>query len=63
MPTFSPNLTVREAIENELTEFKEAHERYNKLINELANNPDDKNIQEEIHQITTFLDLHNLKRV
>ena len=59
MPTFSPNLTVREAIENELTEFKEAHERYNKLINELANNPDDKNIQEEIHQITTFLDLHN----
>ena len=59
MPTFSPNLTVREAIENELTEFKEAHERYNKLINELGNNPDDKSLQEEIHQITTFLDLHN----
>jgi ATP-binding cassette subfamily F protein uup len=59
MPDFIPGLSVREAIENELTEFKEAHEKYNKLIIDLANNPDDKALQEEIHQITTFLDIHN----
>jgi len=59
MPDFKPNLSVKEAIENELTEFKEAHEKYNKLILDLADNPDDKTLQEEIHQITTFLDLHN----
>jgi len=59
MPSFPSNITVREAIENELTEFKQAHERYNQLILDLANNPDNKLLQEEIHQITTFLDLHN----
>jgi len=59
MPDFTPGLNVREAIENELTDFKEAHEKYNKLIVELAENPEDKTLQEEIHQITTFLDLHN----
>jgi len=58
-PSFTPNLTVKEAIENELTEFKEAHEKYNKLIVQLANNPEDKLLQDEIHQITTFLDMHN----
>ena len=59
LPTFKAGISVREAIENELTDFKEAHDKYNKLIVELSNNPNDKSIQEEIHQITTFLDLHN----
>ena len=59
LPTFKAGISVREAIENELTDFKEAHDKYNKLIVELSNNPNDKTLQEEIHQITTFLDLHN----
>jgi len=59
MPSFENGMNVREAIENELTEFKEAHEKYNKLILELGNNPDDKTLQEDIHKITTFLDIHH----
>jgi len=59
MPTFESGLSVRKAIENELTEFKKAHEKYNQLILEIADNPEDKTLQEEIHRLTTFLDLHN----
>ena len=51
MPDFENGMNVREAIENELTDFKAAHEKYNKLIVDLAENPDDKALQEEIHKI------------
>jgi len=59
LPKFQTGLSVRKAIENELTEFKEAHEKYNRLILELADNPQNRQLQEEISKITTFLDIHN----
>jgi len=58
-PMFENGLSVRKAIENELTDFKDAHTKYNQLILELANTPNDKTLQDEIHKITTFLDMHN----
>ncbi len=58
-PKFNSGLTVREAIENELTEFKEAYQKYLKLTEELAKNPENKTIQNEIDKISKFLDFHN----
>ncbi len=58
-PKFEENLTVKEAIENELVEFKLAYEKYLDLTNRFALNPDDKNIQTELDTITKFLDFHN----
>ena len=58
-PKFKENLTVREAIENELTEFKEAYQKYLKLTKEFAANPDNKTIQSELDKISKFLDFHN----
>jgi ATP-binding cassette subfamily F protein uup len=58
-PTFKSGLSVREAIENELVEFKEVHKRYNTLLEELSKNPENSLLEKEISEITTFLDLHN----
>ena len=58
-PKFKENLTVREAIENELTEFKEAYQKYLKLTQDFANNPENKPLQNEIDEISKFLDFHN----
>ncbi|WP_456488630.1 ribosomal protection-like ABC-F family protein [Caminibacter pacificus] len=58
-PKFNAGVNVREAIENELTEFKEAYEKYLKLTQEFSENPDNKAIQNELDKITKFLDFHN----
>jgi len=58
-PKFKENLTVREAIENELTEFKEAYNKYLKLTQKFAENPENKSIQTELDEISRFLDFHN----
>ena len=58
-PKFNSNLSVREAIENELTEFKEAYEKYLKLTKEFSKNPNNKTIQNELDKISKFLDFHN----
>ncbi len=58
-PKFSPGVSVREAIENELTEFKEAYERYLKLTEEFANDPENKALQSEMDKMSKFLDFHN----
>ncbi|QCT94679.1 ABC-F family ATP-binding cassette domain-containing protein [Caminibacter mediatlanticus TB-2] len=57
-PKFKGNLTVREAIENELTEFKEAYERYVKLSEEFAKNPS-KQLESDLDKLSKFLDFHN----
>jgi len=59
MPVFEKDMSVREAIENELVEFREAHQKYNELIKKLENDFENKTLQEELHKIATFLDLHN----
>jgi len=58
-PKFNSGISVKEAIENELTEFKEAYNKYLKLTQEFSKNPDNKTIQNEIDKITKFLDFHN----
>jgi ATP-binding cassette subfamily F protein uup len=58
-PKFKQGLTVRESIENELTEFKEAYEKYLKLTEEFSKNPENLSIQSEIDKISKFLDFHN----
>ena len=58
-PKFKSGLSVRDAIENELTEFKEAYHKYLKLTEEFANNPENRQIQNELDKISNFLDYHN----
>jgi len=58
-PKFKSGVSVREAIENELTEFKEAYNKYLKLTQEFSQNPDNKTIQNELDKVTKFLDFHN----
>ena len=58
-PKFEENLSVREAIENELTEFKEAYQNYLSLTQKFAQNPENKTLQSEIDKISKFLDFHN----
>jgi len=58
-PKFKPGMSVREAIENELTEFKEAYNKYLKLTEQFANDPENRQIQNELDKISKFLDYHN----
>ncbi|WP_024789003.1 ribosomal protection-like ABC-F family protein [Lebetimonas sp. JH292] len=58
-PTFPIGLSVREAIENELTEFKEAYQKYMHFAEAYAKNPDNAQIQMEMDKISKFLDFHN----
>jgi len=53
-PKFKSGISVKEAIEEELTEFKEAFNRYLKLTNEFSINPI-KQIENEIDKISKFL--------
>jgi len=58
-PTFEPHLNVKEAIENELTQLKEAKERYDKLSVEVANDFENKELLKELESIGAYLDHHN----
>jgi len=58
-PLFEAGLTVRQAIENELTEIKEAKKRYKELSALLAKDFENKRLLEEYAHLTTFLDFHN----
>jgi ATP-binding cassette subfamily F protein uup len=58
-PTFEPHLNVKEAIENELTQLKEAKERYDKLSLEVANDFENKELLKELESIGAYLDHHN----
>ncbi|BAF71563.1 ribosomal protection-like ABC-F family protein [Sulfurovum sp. NBC37-1] len=58
-PVFDPALNVKEAIENELTELKEAKEQYDMLSLQVAENFEDKQLLEKFEKITAYLDHHN----
>ncbi|RUM45382.1 MAG: ABC transporter ATP-binding protein, partial [Hydrogenimonas sp.] len=58
-PVFEAGLTVRDAIENELTEIQEAKKRYEELSTLLAEDFENKALLEEHAQLTAFLDFHN----
>ena len=58
-PHFEEGLNVRDAIESELTELKEAKERYEKLTLLLSEDFENRKLLEEHAQITNYLDHHN----
>ncbi len=58
-PRFDASLNVREAIENELTELKEAKERYDSLSVQVAEHFEDKKLLAEFEKVTAYLDHHN----
>ena len=59
MPEFEVGATVKEAIESELSELKEAQKRYQLLSQEIAKNPDNKAILKEHEEVAAYLDHHN----
>ncbi len=59
VPKFADGLTVRDAIENELTELKCAQQRYGELTDRLANDFDNKQLLTEHDEVSKFLDHHN----
>jgi ATP-binding cassette subfamily F protein uup len=58
-PTFPENLTVREAIENELVEIKEAKKEYETLNESLAKEPDNLELLSSLNRVINYLDHHN----
>ena len=58
-PKFDDDATVKDAIESELSELKDAQNRYQELSELIAKNPDDKTILKEHEAVTAFLDHHN----
>lgn len=58
-PSFDPLLTVKQAIENELTELAEAKARYESLSEEIALDFENKALLEEHAQVSAFLDHHS----
>ena len=58
-PKFQEHLSVKEAIEHELTELKNAKERYDKLSLEVANDFENKELLDELESISAYLDHHN----
>jgi len=58
-PHFQEGLNVRDAIENELTELKEAKDRYEELSMLIAEDFENKALLEEHAKITNYIDHHN----
>ena len=59
MPKFQSGATVKEAIESELSELKEAQKRYQILSEEIAKDPDNKALLKEHEEVSAYLDHHN----
>ncbi len=58
-PKFKENLTVREAIENQLLEIKQAKNEYDEITNKLSTNYDDMELINRQSQLASYLDFHN----
>ncbi len=58
-PKFEMGQSVKEAIENELTELKEAKRRFDEISELLATNYDDKELLAEHAKLSNYLDHHN----
>jgi len=58
-PQFDASLNVRQAIENELTELKEAKERYDTLTAQVAEDFENKQLLAQLEEVTAYLDHHN----
>ncbi len=58
-PRFKTGLTVRDAIEEELEELKEAQRRYEQLSQALAKEHENRQLIKEHEEVAAFLDHHN----
>ena len=58
-PKFELGLNVRDAIENELTDLKEAKDRYEKLSLLISEDFENRKLLEEHAKVTNYLDHHN----
>lgn len=58
-PKFKPNLNVREAIENQLAELKDAKNEYEELTNRLATDYENNDLIRRQSELATFIDFHN----
>jgi ATP-binding cassette subfamily F protein uup len=58
-PQFPAGVTVREAIEEQLEELKEANRRYLQLAEELGRKPENRALQRELERLSNYLDYHN----
>ena len=58
-PKFQEHLSVKEAIENELTELKRAKDRYDTLSLEVAEDFENRELLAELESISAYLDHHN----
>ncbi len=58
-PKFTEGLNVRDAIENELTELKEAKERYEELATLIGEDFENKKLLDEHANVSNYLDHHN----
>ncbi len=58
-PKFEANLSVRNAIENQLVELKNAKNEYEKVTNELTINYENMELLRKQSELATFIDFHN----
>lgn len=58
-PKFEANLTVRQAIEKQLTELNQARTRYEELTHQLATDYENEDLLREQSELATFIDFHN----
>jgi len=58
-PKFKENLSVKDAIENQLTELKEAKNEYEAITTKLITEYENEELLKKQSQLATFLDFHN----
>ena len=58
-PKFKPNLKVRDAIENQLTELKSAKNEYEKITNQLMTDYENEDLIRRQSELVTYIDFHN----
>ena len=58
-PKFDPDLSVREAILNELTKLKEAKDAYDLLSLKVAEDFENEELLKKLEKVSSFLDHHN----
>jgi ATP-binding cassette subfamily F protein uup len=58
-PKFKSNLTVREAIENQLVELKDAKKEYEEITNKLATDYENQELLRRQSELVTFIEFHD----
>ncbi|WP_066154553.1 ribosomal protection-like ABC-F family protein [Aliarcobacter cryaerophilus] len=58
-PKFEANLSVRDAIENQLVELKVAKNEYEKITNQLSTDYEKEELLRKQSELATFIDFHN----